>query len=105
MSTFDEGATEKSKPAFKPKKEAGGKYRVLVPYEYQKDGVTKNGWTDVGVAFNNASTGMTLLLRPGISISGRICILPANTEDSKILGAVNELKGFKYSKLTLDEMI
>ena len=81
------------------------KFCVLVPYEYEQKGFVKTGWTEVGVAFKNKTSGMTVIVKPGLSISGRFCILPATTNEVEIAGAVSEAKGFKYSHLNLDDLV
>lgn len=51
------------------------RYRVLSPYDYKQGGELRSGWTEVGVGFpNRDGKGMSVELRPGLSVSGRLVL-------------------------------
>ena len=56
-------------------------YDLVVFEEYEKDGEKKSASTQVGTAFTNENTGYTLKIRDGISISGRVQMLPRRDKD------------------------
>lgn len=51
-------------------------YDALVVEEYQHQGETKKKYYQVGVMFENEREGWTLSIPPGVSVSGRVLILP-----------------------------
>lgn len=56
-------------------------YRVLVSEKYESNGEEKWYNTQVGVAFKrDQDDGFILQIRQGISISGRVAILPPREE-------------------------
>jgi len=78
-------ATSKSAQGSKSQKQSGQgagneatrPLQALVPYTYVHNGEEKTGWTQVGVAFKRSGgEGHTIELRPGISVSGRIVLMP-----------------------------
>jgi len=82
---------------------------ALSPYKIE--GHEKTRWTEVGVAFRSKDgKGATLLIRPGLSVSGRIVLRPIELREkgsgdglksdqvplSEGLDQGSERKGFAY---------
>lgn len=56
---------------------------LLVANKYKaKDGSEKSRFTNVGVAFENEKTGYSLVIHEGISLSGRVLMLPRKDKDT-----------------------
>ncbi|WP_210532022.1 hypothetical protein [Pantoea ananatis] len=55
-----------SKPAF----------NAFVPQETEQNGDKKTFWHKVGAAWPNKNEGFTLFIIPGISVSGKIVLMP-----------------------------
>jgi hypothetical protein len=52
-------------------------YLAMIPYQFGPEDNPRTGWTTVGAAFpTKDEKGMVLEIRPGVSVSGRIVIVP-----------------------------
>ena len=61
-------------------------YDVLVPEEYEDkrggNGELKSRYYRVGTAFENERDGMSVILAPGITVSGKLVIMPRREKDN-----------------------
>lgn len=50
---------------------------LVIANEYEdSEGKPRQKYTNIGVAFENENTGYSLLIDPGIAISGKVLMLP-----------------------------
>lgn len=58
-------------------------YNILIPEEYtdKQSGEVKTYWNRVGTMFENKGEGFTLRIPEGVSITGRVVVLPRGAKE------------------------
>lgn len=57
------------------------RHRVLLPYTFTSHDAERTGWTDVGSAWPlKGRPGFIVELRPGLSVAGRVVIVPVASD-------------------------
>lgn len=78
-------------------------YQALIEND-QHDSI-ETGWSDVGVAIQTKSNGIAILLRPGITVSGHILLLPKDTANFAKMGAFGEANAFEKGLVNLEQLV
>ena len=57
---------------------------LVIANEYEDgDGKPRQKYTNIGIAFENENTGYSLLIDPGIAVSGKVLMLPKGEKGDK----------------------
>lgn len=83
------------------------RFRALVPYTYSTPEGEKTGWTEVGSAFAlKGRPGHLVEIRPGLSISGRLVLVPASqSREAHPEGSPHEPGSFHYDPSDLRDLV